>query len=273
MVVYSIQALHSFSFDIFCFPVAAQQQYYEDQLDSPMGPNPDACHNNACCHNAAYCNGNDHVDFFLDGHTPPYSLWKPPSFYFPHEDAPPPYSEVVGNSYRMTQTSTSYPALGPLMVQLGSPTGESSESNGGGALALIGAIGGGFRGSSCCSTQSPSRVTSTGKRLEVALRSDEVYEDVDVTTEDLPPPYFPSSQPFSSQDQEMVVTRDTISRQGHSNRNSETDGQVEESVFGAEDTTRTHTGPEQHPVASTSTTASNNRVEQLKHCIGAAPVR
>lgn len=238
-----------------------------------MGPNPDSCHNNACCHNAAYCNGNDHVDFFLDGHTPPYSLWKPPSFYFPHEDAPPPYSEVVGNSYRMTQSSSSYPALGPLMVQLGSPAGESSESNDGGALALIGAIGGGFRGSSCSSAQSPARVTSAGKRLEVALRSDEVYEDVDVTPEDLPPPYFPSSQPFSSQDQEAVIARDTNSRQRHSARSSEADVQIEESVFGAEDATGIHTGPEQHLAPSTSTANSSSRVEQLKHTGAAAPTR
>ncbi|XP_050713345.1 uncharacterized protein LOC126996668 isoform X4 [Eriocheir sinensis] len=250
----------------------AQQQYYEDQLDSPMGPNPDSCHNNACCHNAAYCNGNDHVDFFLDGHTPPYSLWKPPSFYFPHEDAPPPYSEVVSSSYR-TQTSTSYPALGPFMTQLGSPTGESSESSGGGALALIGAIGGGFRGTSCSSTQSPVRVASSGKRLEVSLRSDEVYEDVDVTPDDLPPPYFPSSQPFSSQVQEAVVARDSTNRQGHNDRNSESDVQVEESVFGAEDTTCAHSGPEQHRAPSTSTTTGKNKVEQLKHCVAAAPTR
>lgn len=238
-----------------------------------MGPNPDACHNNACCHNAAYCNGNDHVDFFLDGHTPPYSLWKPPSFYFPHEDAPPPYSEVVSSSYRMAQTSTSYPALGPLVAQLGSPAGESSEGSGGGALALIGAIGGGFRGSPCSSAQSPVRGASTGKRLEVALRSDEVYEDIDVTPEDLPPPYFPSSQPFNSQVQETVVARDTTNRQGHNDGDSEADVQVEESVFGAENTTSTHAAPEQHPTASASSTTSKNKIEQLKHCAAAAPPR
>lgn len=237
-----------------------------------MGPNPDSCHNNACCHNAAYCNGNDHVDFFLDSHTPPYSLWKPPSFYFPHEDAPPPYSEVVSNSYR-TQTSTSYPALGPLVAQLGSPARESSESSGGGALALIGAIGGGFRESSCSSAQSPLRAASTGKQWEVALRSDEVYEDVDVTPDDLPPPYFPSSQPFSIQVQEEVVARDTTNRQGHNDSNSETDVQVEESVFGTEDTTCAHSGPEQLRAASTSTTTGKNKVEQLKHSVAAAPTR
>lgn len=233
-----------------------------------MGPNPDSCHNSACCHNAAYCNGNDHVDFFLDGHTPPYSLWKPPSFYFPHEDAPPPYSEVVGSSYRMTQSSSTYPALGPLMVQLGSPAGESSETNSGGALALIGAIGGSFRGSPCSSTQSPARVTSAGKRLEVALRSDEVYEDVDLTPEDLPPPYFPSTQPLNSQDQETVIARNTNNRQRHNNRDPETDVQVEESVFGAED----HSGTEQHAAANTHTVTSS-RVEQHKHSVAAAPTR
>lgn len=240
-----------------------------------MGPNPDSCHNNACCHNAAYCNGNDHVDFFLDGHTPPYSLWKPPSFYFPHEDAPPPYSEVVSSSYRMSQSSSSYPALGPLMVQLGSPAGESSESNGGGALALIGAIGGGLRGSSCSSSQSPARVASPGKRMEVALRSDEVYEDVDGTPEDLPPPYYPSSQPFSSQDPEAGVAREMTTRQRHNDRDSATDIQVEESVFGAEAAPCTPAGPEQHPPASTSTTttSNSNKVEQLKRCVAAGPAK
>ncbi|XP_045591975.1 uncharacterized protein [Procambarus clarkii] len=177
--------------------IRAQQQYYEDQLDSPVGPNyPDPCHNNACCHNAAYCNGNDHVDFFLDGHTPPYSLWKPPSFYFPHEDAPPPYSEVVGSSYRLSEASNSLPALGPLMVQLGPPPGESSDTSGG-ALALIGAIGGSYR-RPCSSSHTLHNIYSeSAKGRHVALRSDEMYEEVDGIPEDLPPPYYPPVQPLN----------------------------------------------------------------------------
>nr|XP_053643577.1 integral membrane protein DGCR2/IDD-like isoform X2 [Cherax quadricarinatus] len=176
--------------------IRAQQQYYEDQLDSPSGPNPDSCHNNACCHNAAYCNGNDHVDLFLDGHTPPYSLWKPPSFYFSHEDAPPPYSEVVGRSYRLPEASNSLPSLGPLMVQLGPPPGESSDNNGG-ALALIGAIGGSFR-RPCSSSHAPHNVASEGaKGGQITLRSDEVYEDADGIPDDLPPPYYPPVQPLN----------------------------------------------------------------------------
>ncbi|XP_071527124.1 uncharacterized protein [Panulirus ornatus] len=174
----------------------AQQQYYEDQLDSPGGLNSEPCHSNACCHNAAYCNGNDHVDFFLDGHTPPYSLWKPPSFYFPHEDAPPPYSEVVGNSFRLSEASNSLPAFGSLMVQLGPPPGESSDSSGG-ALTVIGAIGGSIR-RSCLPSRVPPSVSPEGaKGGEIALRSDEVYEDVDVTPDDLPPPYYPPTHPLN----------------------------------------------------------------------------
>ncbi|XP_064118396.1 uncharacterized protein LOC135223665 isoform X3 [Macrobrachium nipponense] len=161
----------------------AQQQYYEDP-DSPVGPNVDSCHSNACCHNAAYCNGNDHVDFFLDGHTPPYSLWKPPSFYFSYEDAPPPYSEVVGSSYRLSE-SGALPALGPLMVQLGPSPGESSDGQ-----VIVGATGSTFR-----RTHSPSRTPLN--RNVVAIRSDEVYEDVNATPSELPPPYCPTPQPLN----------------------------------------------------------------------------
>lgn len=136
------------------------------------------------------------MDFFLDGHTPPYSLWKPPSFYFPHEDAPPPYSEVVGNSFRLSEASNSLPALGSLMVQLGPPPGESSD-NSGGALAVIGAIGGSFR-RPCVPPRVPRNVTPEGaKGGEVALRSDEVYEDADATSDDLPPPYYPPTHPLN----------------------------------------------------------------------------
>ncbi|KAG0709112.1 Integral membrane protein DGCR2/IDD [Chionoecetes opilio] len=228
----------------------AQQQYYEDQLDSPIGPNPDSCHNNACCHNAAYCNGNDHVDFFLDGHTPPYSLWKPPSFYFPHEDAPPPYSEVVGNSYRLPQTSTSYPALGPLMVQLGPAQGESSDTNGGaGSLALIGAIADNFR-SPCNSPQPPSRAApNPAKHWEVSLRSDEVYEDIDVPPEDLPPPYYPPGQPLSNLDPSTEAAR------------SNTDRECEAGVQ-AQDPGHGLGGPEQHPAAG-GDSSSNREQSQL----------
>ncbi|XP_042214959.1 uncharacterized protein LOC121861375 isoform X2 [Homarus americanus] len=171
--------------------IRAQQQYYEDQLDSPGGLHPDSCQSNACCHNAAYCNGNDHVDFFLDGHTPPYSMWKPPSFYFPHEDAPPPYSEVVGSSYRLSEASNS---LGPFMVQLG-PSGESSDNNRG-SIALIGAIGGGYRRPSSPSL-SPHNITPEGaKGTGVTLRSDEMYEDGNPDM-DGPPPCYTSSQPLN----------------------------------------------------------------------------
>ena len=236
------------------FFITAQQQYYEDQLDSPIGPNPESCHNNACCHNAAYCNGNDHVNFFFDGHTPPYSLWKPPSFYFPHEDAPPPYSEVVGSSYRIPQTSTSYPALGPLMMQLGPAADESSDNNGGGALAIIGAIGGSFRGP-CTSTQPPSRVGSNPtKQWEVALRSDEVYEDVDLTPEDLPPPYYPPTQPLNNLDHNTEAARDNT--QNNSDRDSEASAQP--------------LNPEQHPSANSS---SNSNLEHNQHYAAAAPAR
>lgn len=241
----------------------AQQQYYEDQLDSPIGPNPDSCHSNACCHNAAYCNGNDHVDFFLDGQTPPYSLWKPPSFYFPHEDAPPPYSEVVESSFRMPQTSSSYPALGPLMVQLGPAAGESSDANEGGALALIGAIGGSYRGP-CTSTHPPSRAASSpAKHWDVTLRSDEVYEDVDVdvTPEDLPPPYYPPIHPLNNLDHNTEVTRDNT--QNNSGRDSGAGTQ-------AQDPSCRLCGPEQHPLASSS---SSSNVEQNHHGASAAPTR
>ncbi|XP_068248275.1 integral membrane protein DGCR2/IDD-like isoform X2 [Palaemon carinicauda] len=170
----------------------AQQQYYEDP-DSPVGPNVDSCHSNACCHNAAYCNGNDHVDFFLDGHTPPYSLWKPPSFYFSYEDAPPPYSEVVGSSYRLSESGT-FPALGPLMVQLGPSPGESSDGQG----VIVGASGSSFRRS-----RSPSRTPLN--RNVVAIRSDEVYEDVNATPDELPPPYCPTAQPLNDLNQGIDV--------------------------------------------------------------------
>ncbi|KAK7086518.1 hypothetical protein SK128_015952 [Halocaridina rubra] len=163
----------------------AQQQYYDDP-DSPVGPNADSCHSNACCHNAAYCNGNDHVDFFLDGHTPPYSLWKPPSFYFPHEDAPPPYSEVVGSSYRLSESGT-LPSLGPLLVQLGPSPGESSDGSN---------IPFRTQGSNSTRIYSPSRGAANISN-GAAIRSDEMYEDAARTPEDLPPPYGAPSEPLN----------------------------------------------------------------------------
>ncbi|KAK4302503.1 hypothetical protein Pmani_025411 [Petrolisthes manimaculis] len=179
----------------------AHQHYYEDQLDSPNGPNSESCHRYACCHNAAYRSGNDHVDFFLDGRTPPYSLWKPPSFYYPHGDAPPPYSEVVANSYRPHEAGRPVPTLEPLVLQLGPATMQPTATPSPGALTLIGAIGGTFR-SPCSTAQPPCCFSSlSAKGREVALRSDEIYEDVDSIPQDLPPPYYPPTQPISEPSQ------------------------------------------------------------------------
>lgn len=176
--------------------LSAQQQYYEDQLDSPVGPSAEACHNNACCHNAAYCNGNDHAEFFLDSHTPPY-LWKPPSFYFPHDDAPPPYSEVVGSTYRLSETNGALSSLGPLMVQLGPPPGESSDGSAG-VLPVVDGV------SSSSSRMWHSPVAGASSQniegahgIDVTLRSDEVYEDHSGASGDLPPPYHAAAEPLN----------------------------------------------------------------------------
>ncbi|XP_063612912.1 uncharacterized protein LOC134786298 [Penaeus indicus] len=174
----------------------AQQQYYEDQLDSPVGPSTDACHNNACCHNAAYCNGNDHAEFFVDSHTPPY-LWKPPSFYFPHDDAPPPYSEVVGSSYRLSETNGALPSLGPLMVQLGPPPGESSDLSDGVLPLVDGASSNGTRMWHSPVAGASTRNIDGAHGIDVTLRSDEVYEDHSGIPSDLPPPYHAASEPLN----------------------------------------------------------------------------
>lgn len=200
--------------------ISAHQQYYEDQLDSPNGPNSESCHRNACCHNAAYCSGNDHVDFFLDGQTPPYSLWKPPSFYFPHGDAPPPYSEVIANSYRPHEAGRPVSGMGPLMLQLGPSTMQPTSTPSPGALTLIGAIGGTFR-SPCSSTQPPCCFSSlSAKGREVALRSDEIYEDVDSIPQDLPPPYSPPTQPINELCQPTAPSRTTVTQPVNEHRQS-----------------------------------------------------
>ncbi|RXG73770.1 Integral membrane protein DGCR2/IDD [Armadillidium vulgare] len=96
----------------------AQHQYFEDHLDGFGSLPNDSCRNNPCCHNAVYLTGNDHVDFFLDGHMPAYNRWKPPSYYFQPGDAPPPYSEVMANDRAIQEGPL--PSLNPLMIQLNS---------------------------------------------------------------------------------------------------------------------------------------------------------
>lgn len=158
----------------------AQQQYYEDQLDSPVGVGAgalgDGCHNNACCHNAAYCTANDHVDLFFETRTPPYALWKPPSFYFNYEDNPPPYSEVVGTSGYQSSS------LGPLTVQL--PRESSADQAPIGIASQASAVAG--------MAQAASQL-GTLERRERVLRSDQIYEDNDQQIDILPnepaPPY------------------------------------------------------------------------------------
>lgn len=167
----------------------AQQQYYEDQLDSPVGIGAgalgDSCHNNACCHNAAYCTANDHVDLFFESQTPPYALWKPPSFYFNYEDNPPPYSEVVGTSGNQSSS------LGPLTVQL--PRESSADQAPIGIASQASAVAGMAQAASRLGTLERRERVGTLERRERVLRSDQVYEDNDQQRDILPnepaPPY------------------------------------------------------------------------------------